>query len=183
MAANETAAIAACKAFAEAEEIYHRTDYNHDGVLEYAQFLHGTSSLLENVAGSGDLGLLDGNFAKAEGYSALGWQGGGGASPLPTPKDGYLFAVVYQQGPSATGGQRSYLSNGAPYNPGWLPPGVHMTLGYAFSAIPSAYDVTGRNSFMISNNGVIFQCDRGAAGSVLHPSLFDPTPNVWQTAD
>ena len=35
MAANETAALAACKAFAEAEEIYHRTDYTKSGVLQY----------------------------------------------------------------------------------------------------------------------------------------------------
>jgi len=41
MQANERAAAAGCKAFAEAEEIYHRTDYDADGVLEYAQTLHG----------------------------------------------------------------------------------------------------------------------------------------------
>ena len=39
--ANEVAAIAACKAFAEGEEIYHRTDYDGDGILEYAQSIHG----------------------------------------------------------------------------------------------------------------------------------------------
>ncbi|HEY3319821.1 MAG TPA: DUF2950 family protein [Planctomycetota bacterium] len=39
--ANEIAAGACTKAFAEAEEIYHRTDYNADGVLEYAQSLRG----------------------------------------------------------------------------------------------------------------------------------------------
>src|SRR5262249_23073891 len=38
---NELAAVAACKAFAEAEEIYHRTDFDGDGVLEYAQSLRG----------------------------------------------------------------------------------------------------------------------------------------------
>ncbi len=38
MAANESAAIAACKAFSTAENIYRRTDYNHDGILEYAAF-------------------------------------------------------------------------------------------------------------------------------------------------
>ena len=38
---NETAAAAHCKAFAEAEEIYHRTDYMGEGVLQYAQVLNG----------------------------------------------------------------------------------------------------------------------------------------------
>jgi len=41
IAANENAAAASCKAYAQAQEIYHRTDYNRDGVLEYAQTLHG----------------------------------------------------------------------------------------------------------------------------------------------
>lgn len=41
IAGNEVAAAAASKAFCEAEEIYHRTDYDADGVLEYAQTLHG----------------------------------------------------------------------------------------------------------------------------------------------
>ena len=41
IAANETAAAALCKAFAEAEEIYRRTDYGSIGCLRYAQTLHG----------------------------------------------------------------------------------------------------------------------------------------------
>src|SRR5580765_3691529 len=67
MAANETAAVAACKAFATAENIYRRTDYNGDGALEYASKLSGAYSLLENVAGTGDLALVDRSFGHAEG--------------------------------------------------------------------------------------------------------------------
>src|SRR5689334_19200298 len=39
--ANETAAQNSCKAFAEGEEIFRRTDYDNDGILEYAQALRG----------------------------------------------------------------------------------------------------------------------------------------------
>lgn len=46
IAANEKAAAAACIAYAEAQEIYHRTDYNRNGVLEYAQTLHGGRSVI-----------------------------------------------------------------------------------------------------------------------------------------
>src|SRR4051812_35976348 len=70
MAANETAAAAACKAYAEAQEIFRRTDYDKDGVLEYAQAMGGNNSLLERVAGSGDLALIDRSFAAAEGEPA-----------------------------------------------------------------------------------------------------------------
>ena len=172
MAANQTAAAAACKAFAEAEEIYHRTDYNTDGVLEYAQNIRGANSLLETSGGLSDLGLVDRNFGNAEGASAgtggTGWQPGGGAAAVP--KAGYVFGVLTEQGSSATGGSRSYVDvSGLP----------RMVLGYAVSAIPGAYDGTGRDTFMINNNGTIFQDDRGSAASVTHVTFFNPSPGTW----
>jgi type IV pilus assembly protein PilA len=137
MAANETAAAAGCKAFAEAEEIYRRTDYDADGLLEYSQTIGGPRSLVDEVAaGDGKLGLLDRTFATAEGAAG-------------TPKAGYLYAVLNTQGAAATGGARTYLA------------GVNMTLGYACNAAPGAWDGTGRNQFLINNNGTIFQKDTG----------------------
>src|SRR5882724_378023 len=82
MAANQTAAAAACKAFAEAEEIYHRTDYNHDGVLEYATKMTGATSLATNK--SVEIALIDRAFAGAE-------TSGG------SPKAGYVFTVLTTQ--------------------------------------------------------------------------------------
>ena len=67
MAANETAAIAACRTYGEAQSIYRRTDYDKDGVLEYASDINGPLSLFETAAGAGDLQLVDQAFANAEG--------------------------------------------------------------------------------------------------------------------
>jgi len=36
---NESTAIAACKTYAEAQDIFRRTDWDKDGILEYAQSL------------------------------------------------------------------------------------------------------------------------------------------------
>ena len=156
MAANQTAAAAACKAFAEAEEIYHRTDYNHDGVLEYSQKLSGNNSLLETTAGASDLGLIDRNFGAAQGTG--------------TPKAGYNFQVATSQGSAATGGARSYL-----------PDGTHMTIGYALSAIPAAYDGTGRDTYIISMNGTIFQNDQGSTTTFV--TIFNPTKGTWAATE
>jgi prepilin-type N-terminal cleavage/methylation domain-containing protein len=171
MAANETAAAASCKAFAEAEEIYHRTDYNKDGVLEYSTALRGNNSLLETASGLGDLALIDKAFAYAEGPPT-------GAN-AGTPKAGYVFAVLTEQGPAATGGQRSYVT--VPAGGG----GGNMTLGYAMSAVAGAYDGTGRDTFIINNNGTIFQKDRGT-GTTGHETWFNPdtsTTGGWTPAD
>ena len=157
MAANQTAAAASCKAYAEAQEIYRRTDYDADAVLEYAQALKGANSLLEKAAGAGDLALIDRTFANAE-----------GAAGVATPKAGYVFAVLTSQGSFATGGTRNYIVGG------------NMTLGYGLSAVPGAYDGTGRDTFIISNNGTIFQKDVGAA--TVHQTEFNPD-TTWAAAE
>ncbi|HEY3319561.1 MAG TPA: DUF2950 family protein [Planctomycetota bacterium] len=156
MAANETAAAANCKAFAEAEEIYHRTDYNNDGVLEYAQSLQE----LHTGPNKEELAIVARSFAAAE----------AGPGRQPVPKAGYFFKVLKAQGANAPGGKKSFLADGK-----------HMTLGYALLAYPSAYDGTGRNCFIISNNGTIFQADLGAQTPAIAEQMteFDPKPNEW----
>lgn len=91
MAANESAAIGACKTFASAEDTYRRVDYNNNGVLEYA-------TTLASLYNGGSINLVDRAFANAE--AATG-----------TPKAGYIFSVLTTQGAGGPGGARSYLSN------------------------------------------------------------------------
>jgi prepilin-type N-terminal cleavage/methylation domain-containing protein len=156
MAANETSAIAACKAFAESEEIYHRTDYDADGILEYSLFIRGANSLVDRVAGDGQIGLLDDSFGAAE-----------GAAGFASPKAGYVFRILAAQGNNAVGGMRTYFARG------------NMTLGYALSTVPGAWDGTGRNSFMINNNGTIYQKDTGNSA---HQPFFNPD-TTWSVTE
>jgi len=155
MAANETAAAAACKALAEAQEIFHRTDYNKDGKLEYSTLMAGDNSLLEIASGTGDLLLIDPAFGDAEGAP-------GGTV---TPKAGYVFTILTAQGASAPGGAKTWISN------------TRLVLAHGGSAIPGSYDNTGRNCFIISSTGTIYQQDQGSALSVAHPANFNPTTN------
>ena len=146
MANNQTSAAAACKAFAEAEELYRRIDHDCDGVLEYAQSLQELARV----------GLLSQDFADAELENGL-----------ERPRNGYLFKVLTSQGPKATGGARHYIT------------GTNMTLGYGLVASPAIYDGTGRDTFVISNNGTIFQKDRGEAETLQRlPNDFNP-PSSW----
>jgi len=158
MAANETAAVAACKAFCTAEDIYRRTDYNKDGVLEYAQKLSGINSLYENASGAGDISLVDRSFANAEG------------TPLSSavPKSGYVFNVLTAQGSSASGGSRTFVT------------GSRMTLGYGLGATSNQYDGVGRNTFCVSNAGTIYQKDQGSSGTP--PPTFNPD-STWVIAE
>ncbi|MCY3023224.1 MAG: DUF2950 family protein [Planctomycetota bacterium] len=162
MAANESAAAASCKAYAEAQEIYHRTDYDGDGVLEYSQALKGDNSLLEQKAGANDLALIDKSFANAEGNPGKA-----------TPKAGYCFKILTKQGAAATGGARDYIANG------------HMTLGYALIAYPAEYGKTGKKCFMVNNNGTIFEADLGAETHAIVEKMteFNPDNKIWTPSE
>ena len=165
MAANETAAAATCKAYAEAQEIYHRTDRDKNGVLEYAQSLKGDRSLFESKAGLGDLNLIDKVFADAEGPPS-------GSFSLIT---GYCFKVLKAQGKNAKGGAMSYIPEGSKC----------MTLGHALVAYPAVWDSTGRKCFMISKDGAVWQANLGPKTPEIVEKMteFDPDPKVWAPAD
>ncbi|MCW8130760.1 MAG: DUF2950 family protein, partial [Planctomycetota bacterium] len=90
--ANESAGIAACKSYAEAQDIYRRTDWDGNGVLEYAQTFSGRWSLYERNAGAGDLTLVDQAFARAD-----------LATGAAVPRAGYVFKILKAQGPDAPG--------------------------------------------------------------------------------
>ncbi len=154
MAANETAAIAACRAYLTAQEVYHRTDWNHDGVLEYAQKLDGDWSLYETATGAADVQAIDGAFARAEGNP--------GAA---IPKSGYVFQVQLRK--FVNGNMVNYVVNN------------RMVLGCGLSAVPNAYDSTGRNAFQVNECGVIFQGDRGASAHLSAFSLNTGAGTIW----
>lgn len=154
MATNEATAVAACKTYAEAQDLYRRTDYDSDGVLEYALAFKGNNSLFEQNAGSGDLTLVDNAFASAEGEP--------GTVPA---KSGYVFLILTGQGANAPGGSQTYFVD------------VNMTMGYALSAVPASYDGTGRNSFQINATGNVYQSDRGSANTT-HLTIYEPD-STW----
>src|SRR5437762_534310 len=110
MAANETAAAAACKAFAEGEEIYHRTDYYADALAPERK-ADMRSGLLMQPDGT-EIALVDRAFANAE--CPLGTD-----PKTITPKAGYLFRVLTKQKLPV---ERDFIRGG------------NMTLGYAFIA-------------------------------------------------
>lgn len=159
MAANESAAIAACKEYAAAQDIYRRTDWDSDGVLEYAtSFTGGNSLFTRNAATPGDVAMIEQSFANA-----------GGNPGVATPKAGYVFAILTGQGASAPGGTKDYVVSG------------NMTLGYGLSAVAASYDATGRNSFQINSTGTVYQKDQGSSVTT-HLTTYDPD-TTWTVSE
>ncbi len=103
--------------------------------------------------------------AVAEGY----------ASPqdgAPTPYRGYYYRVLKRQGKNAPGGAKSYIANGS------------MIEGFAFVAYPAEYGSSGIMTFIVNQDGVVYQKDLGTKTAVLAKAMKEYKPDsTWQTAE
>lgn len=162
MAANEVASIAMIKSFGTSQELYHRTDWDGNGFLEYAQNIgpNGGNGNLEslyfNIKSNSITGLMDSSVINAEVPKS-------GSYTTVTPRNGYMF---YVQLGTAFPIVTSYVnSKGA------------MTQGYSICGLPNQYSLSGVNSFQMNSNGVIFAKDQGA--NTLVPAYNVNPVNAW----
>lgn len=142
---NELAAVDVMTAMADAQAEY--LSLPHDGVKQYAQkFIsdEGKQNGLYWKSAEGQpkspLGPLVA-FASTEGFTVQ--------SGKQQPFHGYFYRVLTKQGASAKGGAKDLVVNGK------------MTGGFAFIAYPEKYGDTGITSFIINQNGVVYQKDLG----------------------
>jgi Protein of unknown function (DUF2950) len=141
---NELSAIAIAHGFVEAQDEYAMAKHGDSQVNQYAQKIISTPGKQDGLAWQNSDGTWDGpvgeNVARAieRGYSSR-----------TEPYQGYFFKVLKGQGPDAPLGQMDYVVNGA------------MIGGFALIAFPARYQDTGVNTFMVSNDGVVYQKDLG----------------------
>ena len=92
-----------------------------------------------------------------------------GAGNKPTPFHGYYFKILTGQGAAAAGGAKSYLVNG------------EMSGGFALVAWPAQYDSSGVMTFVVNQDGVVFQKDLGlqTASQAAAMTAYNPGSS-WQ---
>jgi hypothetical protein len=183
---NELSAIATCRAYAVAQwEYYTEGDWDHDGVAEYAQRLISTSGKHDGLyweTSEGDkpspLGKLIA-AARAEGYGPQtetpGAAGKGGAqekeavSEERAPYHGYYFKILARQGAAAPGGKYGYVING------------NMIAGYAFVAYPDKWGSSGVMTFIINQQGRVYEKNLGpnTAKLAAATTAYNPDPS-WK---
>jgi hypothetical protein len=144
---NELAAIASLRAVVDAEEDYRAIDRDGDEVLEYAQKFVSTPGKKDGLywevpEGSNDpVSPLLSFVTQQEGYL----QGRDEGDPVR----GYNFRIVTRQGDGAPGGRYDYIVNG------------NMIGGYAVIATPDEYGNTGIMTFIVNQQGKIYEKDLG----------------------
>lgn len=169
---NELSTLSSVRAYVEAQREYAAQDRDNDEVLEFAQRLlstPGTKDGLywppESEGGISPLGPLVAQ-AQSEGYAKAK-----GEDAAPEPFHGYFFKILTAQGKSAAGGKYSYIING------------NMIGGFALVAWPASYGETGIMTFMVNQQGRVYQRDLGQDTGRLATKMkvYDPDEN-WTTS-
>ena len=87
----------------------------------------------------------------------------------PAPYRGYYYRILTRQGKNGPGGAKSYIVNGK------------MTEGFAFVAYPAEYRSSGVMTFIVNEDGVVYQKDLGKKTDVLAKALKEYSPkSSWQ---
>jgi hypothetical protein len=88
------------------------------------------------------------------------------------PFEGYYFRILKAQGATARGGAHSYLENGK------------MTRGFAFVAYPAEYRSSGVMTFIVDQDGIVYEKDLGPKTAAIAKTMtkYDPD-STWRKAD
>ena len=165
--ANELGAIHVCQAYVQAQREYASEDRNGDQVLEYAQHLRSTpgthDGLYWSTRGGDELSPLGPLVAQAhfEGYRRETRI----LTEAQSPYHGYYFKILTRQGKHAPGGKYSYLING------------HMIAGFALVAWPAQWSNTGIMTFMVNQQGKVYQKNLGPKTSSIAQGITTYAPD------
>jgi hypothetical protein len=156
---NELDAIDICHGYVEAQYEYAYQPREGYTVNQFAQRITSTPGKQDGLAWQNADGTWGGpvgeKIARAieQGYS-----------PTAQPYHGYFYKILKGQGPAAPLGEMNYVVEGA------------MIGGFALVAAPAEYGVTGLKTFIVSNDGVVYQKDFGPAtlNEFIKMELFNP---------
>jgi len=168
---NELSVIEVCHAYVEAQREYFAKKLGPGGTAEYAQHFMSKIGLRDGLywpAKAGEeespLGPLIAR-ARAAGYRP------GTPHPRPRPYYGYYFHILTQQGPNAPGGAKDYVVDG------------RMAGGFALIAYPTTYGDSGVMTFMVNQDGIVYQKNFGPETKRVAAAMtqYDPDGS-WQVS-
>jgi hypothetical protein len=166
---DELSVIEVCRAFVTAQREYAAKHRAPGGAPEYAQHFMSSPGQQNGLywpvkpgEEQSPLGPLIAQ-ARAAGYTP------GAPHPKPRPYFGYYFRILTEQGPNAPGSAKRYVANG------------HMTGGFSLLAYPAAYGNSGIMTFIVNQDGIVYQKNlgRGTARLAGRIKAYDPDSS-WQ---
>ena len=161
---NEMKAIHVLRALVDAEREYRDQSNAAGGTPQFALHLNSDQGEHDGLywasSGSGEASPIGPYLAQAS-YDRSDRQ----------PLGGYYFRTLTAQGRNAPGGARNYLVDGK------------MTGGFAFVAFPAEYPSSGVKTFIVNQDGVIYEKDLGPSTAKIAPAMTTYNPDSsWEAA-
>jgi hypothetical protein len=161
---DELCAIGVCRTYVIAQQQYASANPASGGVVNYAQKFKSTPGKKDGLywpAAEGEAASPFGPLvaeAHAEGYVAH-------KSTGTHPFHGYYFKILTRQGEAAPGGKMDYLSHGI------------LTGGFALVAYPEHWDQSGIMTFIVGQDGKVFQQNLGEKTSRVAGAMKEYNPD------
>ena len=173
--ANELNVIKVCQAIVDGELDYYGALHDGDSAHQYAQKFGSTPGKHDGLYWKVNAGEPESPIgplvaqAATEGYKHHAAQTG---QDKPLPFHGYIYRLLTRQGADAPGGAKSYVVGGK------------MTGGFALVAYPVSYKDSGVMTFVVSQDGQIYQKDLGAQTRQIATGMAEYNPDAtWQPVE
>jgi len=164
---NELNTIQVCLAYVDAQREYYARVPDGDSLLQYAQRFASSPGKRDGLYWPTKPGEPESPLgslvvrARSEGYSKR--------SDQPVPYWGYYYKVLTAQGKDAPGGAYSDLAKG------------QMMGGFALVAYPAQWGVSGVMTFIVNQDGVVYQKDLGPNSAAIARAMKEFNPDsTWK---
>ena len=164
---NELAAVEVCRAYVDAQYEYYRLNPEKSPMQHFAQKIASSKGKHDGLYWETKSGETPSPLGALVAAAA-----DDGYSPVQQGEDrsyyGYRYRVLTEQGPYAAQGAFSYIGNDLMFG------------GFALLAYPDKYGTTGVMTFMVNQDGVIYEKNLGKDTERLATKIvsFDPD-NTW----
>ena len=160
---NELAAIRVCRTYVVAQQLYARRAHDGAPAGRYAAVFRSDAGRENGLYWPPTPGGPRSPLGELLVAAAADSRSKGGDGK-PQPFYGYYFRILTAQGAAAPGGARDYLVDGA------------LSGGFALVAWPAEYDVTGVMTFIVNQEGLVYEQDLGPDGDATARALtaYDP---------
>ncbi|MEN6438633.1 MAG: DUF2950 domain-containing protein [Syntrophobacter sp.] len=158
---NELSTIQVCRGYVAAQREYAAQPHDASGLLAYAQKFFSEPGKQDGLYWQ----VKEGEPPSPVGiFMAAAYKEGYREGNKPSPYHGYFFRILKAQGKNAPGGAYDYVANG------------RMIGGFALIAYPAKYGVSGIMTFIVNQNGEVYERNLGPKTELVAQAikLFDP---------
>jgi hypothetical protein len=138
---NELSAIQVCRELVDAEKEYYGQPHDGESGNQYARKLVSNNGKHDGLYWQASAGGAESPIGPMLAAAAEA------ADKTPEPFEGYFYRILTEQ--KDNNGVHSYMMDGK------------MTRGFAFLAYPAQYRVSGVMSFLVNQDGIVYEKDLG----------------------